>query len=57
MHFMHLHCVYVWKMNFNVYNYSALAFSHKLPPPLPLVEKEGVPESEQEEADELESDL
>ena len=42
---------------FNVYNYSALAFSHKLPPPLPLVEKEGVPESEQEEADKLKSDL
>jgi hypothetical protein len=38
-----------------VYDYSALAFSHKLSPPLSLVEKEVVPESEQEEADELES--
>jgi hypothetical protein len=40
-----------------VYDCSALAFSHKLPPPLSLVEKEVVLESEQEEADELESDL
>ena len=42
---------------FYVYDCSALAFSHKVPPPLPLVEKEEVPESELEEADELKSDL
>jgi hypothetical protein len=39
---------------FYVYDCSALAFSHKLPPPLPAVEKEEVPESKQEEANELE---
>jgi len=42
---------------FYVYDCSALAFSHKLPPPLPAAEKEEVPESKLEEADELESDL
>jgi hypothetical protein len=40
-----------------VYDCSAPAFSHKFPPPLLLAEKEEVPEFEQEELDELESDL
>ena len=42
---------------FYVYDCLASAFSHKLPPLLPAAEKEEVPESELEEADELESDL
>jgi hypothetical protein len=42
---------------FYVYDCLALAFSHKLPPPLLLAEKEEVPEFEQEELDKLESDL
>ena len=41
---------------FYVYDCSAPAFSLKLPP-LPIAEKEEVPESKLEEADELESDL
>jgi hypothetical protein len=45
------------KKLFYVYDCSALAFSHKLSPRLPAVEKEKVPKSEQEEVDELESDL
>jgi hypothetical protein len=35
----------------------APAFSHKLSPPLPVVEREEVTESEQKKADELKSDL
>jgi hypothetical protein len=42
---------------FYVYDCSALAFSHKLPPPLLVAEKKEVLKPEQEEADELESDL
>jgi hypothetical protein len=42
---------------FYVYDCSAPAFSHELPPPLLAAEKEEVPEAELEEADELESDL
>ena len=50
--------VLTWaKKWFYVYDCSAQAFSHKLPPPLSLAEKEEVPKSEQDEADELESDL
>jgi hypothetical protein len=39
------------------YDCLALAFSHKLPPPRLVAEKEEVPKSEQEEANELKSDL
>lgn len=42
---------------FYVYDCSALALSHKLPPPRPLVEKEDPSEPELDEVDELESDL
>ena len=42
---------------FYVYDCLAPGFFHRLPPPLPVAEKEEVPESELEEANELESDL
>ena len=42
---------------FYVYDCSTPAFSHKLPPPLPIAEKEDLSESKLEEANELESDL
>jgi hypothetical protein len=42
---------------FYVYDYSDSAFSHKLHPPLPIAEKEEVPESKLEEVHEHESDL
>ena len=42
---------------FYVNGCSAPPFSHKLIPPLPITEKEDLPESELEEVDELKSDL